>query len=200
MLISRSLILASVLIGAALGSETYAAQPENTQSSKTNAGEAMGHTGATIGSQAPNFTLPTNDGKQVTLSEYRGKSVVVLFFYPKDGTAICTKEACLFRDSFETFAEQGATVLGISSDSTDAHEKFARANALPFMLLSDKDGAIRKQFGVKPTMGVIPGRVTFVIEKNGVIRHSFESQLDAQKHVDEALAWVKKLQAEPASQ
>jgi len=145
------------------------------------------------GSQAPDFSLTASDGKSVTLSSFRGKSVVVLFFYPKNGTAVCTKEACLFRDSYDEFAENGATVLGISSDDVQSHLQFAQDNSLQFILLSDPDGSVRKQYQIKSTLGIIPGRETFVIDKQGVIRHSFQSQLNAQKHVTEALDWVKKL-------
>ncbi len=144
-------------------------------------------------SQAPDFTLTSSEGKTVTLSSFRGKSVVVLFFYPKNGTAVCTKEACLFRDAYDEFAENGATVLGISSDDAQSHQKFAKDNSLQFILLSDPDSTVRKQYQIKSTLGIIPGRETFVIDKQGVIRHSFQSQLNAQKHVTEALEWVKKL-------
>lgn len=146
-----------------------------------------------VGSSAPDFTLPSNQGKDISLHSYKGKSVVVLYFYPKDNTAVCTKEACLFRDSYESFAENGATVLGISSDSTSSHESFAKSQKLPFYLLSDTDGAVRKLYQVKSTFGLMPGRVTYVIDKEGVIRHEFDSPLDASGHVAESLAWVKKL-------
>lgn len=145
-----------------------------------------------IGKEAPDFTL-SGEPETVSLRSFRGKSVVVLFFYPKDGTAICTKEACSFRDSYQDFSDSGATVIGISSDSVDSHKEFAQQHRLPFLLLSDPDGKVRKLYNVKPTLGIMPGRATFVVDKEGIIRHSFQSQLDATKHVNEALRSVKSL-------
>jgi peroxiredoxin Q/BCP len=151
--------------------------------------------GAAVGQEAPDFTLPDSHGKAVSLGSFKNHSVVVLFFYPKDNSMVCTKEACLFRDSYEDFTEAGATVVGISSDSAESHQSFAKGHSLPFVLLTDKDEAVRKQYQVKATMGLIPGRATFVIDKTGIIRHRFDSQLDATKHVQDALETVKKLRA-----
>lgn len=149
-----------------------------------------------VGSPAPDFTLEGSNKQPINLKSYLGKSVVVLFFYPKDNTAVCTKEVCLFRDSFQELTKYGATVLGISSDSVDSHEQFASKHSLPYVLLSDPDGKVRKLYEVKSSMGVFPGRTTFIIDKKGIIRHSFTSQLDAKKHVDEAMEWVQKLNKE----
>jgi peroxiredoxin Q/BCP len=140
------------------------------------------------GTPAPDFALPDQHGKTVRLSDYRGKSAAVVYFYPKDETAGCTAEACKFRDDFEKFSDAGAVVIGISDDSTESHQRFASNHRLPFTLLSDTGGAVRKLYGVKKTLGVIPGRVTFVIDREGVVRHVFSSQMDAERHVDEALA------------
>ncbi len=137
---------------------------------------------------APDFALPDQNGKTVRLSDYLGKYAVVVYFYPKDETAGCTAEACKFRDDFEKFSDAGAVVLGISDDSPESHKSFAANHRLPFQLLSDTDGAVRKLYGVKKTLGLIPGRVTFVIDRDGIVRHSFSSQMDAERHVDEALA------------
>jgi peroxiredoxin Q/BCP len=117
---------------------------------------------------------------------------VVLYFYPRDGTAGCTKQACSFRDSYEAFQELGAEVIGVSSDSLVAHREFATAHLLPFRLLSDADNRVRKMYG---SMGALnmPGRVTFVIDKRGVIQHTFSSQLRVNKHIDEALEILKGL-------
>jgi thioredoxin-dependent peroxiredoxin len=124
----------------------------------------------------------------VRLSDYRGKSPVVVYFYPKDETAGCIAEACRFRDDFEKFSDAGAVVIGISDDSTESHERFASRHRLPFTLLSDTGGGVRKLYGVKKTLGVIPGRVTFVIDRDGMVRHTFSSQSNPGRHVDEALA------------
>ena len=139
------------------------------------------------GTAAPDFELPDQNGKLVRLSGFRGKAPVVVYFYPKDDTKGCTIEACGFRDDFEKFQTVGAEVIGISDDSEHSHEAFASKYKLPFTLLSDKGGSVRKLYGVKKTFGVIPGRVTFVIDRAGVIRHVFSSQSKPARHVEEAL-------------
>jgi len=151
-----------------------------------------------VGDQAPDFTLPTSGGKEVRLSDLYGKKTVVVFFYPKDDTPGCTVEACSFRDSYDAFAEAGAEVVGISSDTVDSHDRFASKHGLPMTLLSDRDGKVRQLFGVKSTLGILPGRATFVIDRLGVVRHVFVSQLRAGAHVGEALTVVKGLTAAPA--
>ena len=148
-----------------------------------------------VGDEAPDFTLPDQSGELVRLSDYRGKRVVVLYFYPKDFTAGCTAEACAFRDSHEVFVEAGAEVIGISSDSVGSHEKFAGRHRLPFVLLSDEAGAVRRRYGVPTTLGFIAGRVTYVIDSDGIVRHIFSSLTNIDKHVGDALAVVKRLQA-----
>jgi peroxiredoxin Q/BCP len=139
------------------------------------------------GTPAPDFELPDQHGNLVRLSQYRGKSVVVVYFYPKDDTTGCTIEACRFRDDFEKFRITGTEVIGISDDSTESHSHFASKYHLPFTLLSDKGGRVRKLYGVKKTFGVIPGRVTFVIDRQGIVRHVFSSQSSPARHVEEAL-------------
>jgi peroxiredoxin Q/BCP len=150
-------------------------------------------TGLAVGTKAPDFTLNDQHGTPVTLSSYQGKNNVVVYFYPKDDTPGCTKEACTFRDQFTAFSDVGAVVLGISSDSEGSHKAFAEKYRLPFSLLSDRKGEVRKAYGVPATLGLLPGRVTFVIDKQGMIRHAFNSQINAAKHVDEALAVLKSL-------
>lgn len=145
-----------------------------------------------IGDAAPDFELTDANGKRVRLSEYRGKKSVVLYFYPKDDTPGCTKEACSFRDSYEAFQEAGAEVIGVSSDSEASHGKFAAKYRLPFTLLADAGGAVRKQYGVPATLGLLPGRVTFVIDTDGIVRHVFNSQLQATRHVAEALRTLRR--------
>jgi thioredoxin-dependent peroxiredoxin len=146
-----------------------------------------GKSGIEAGQPAPDFELPDAEGKRIRLADFKGKKAVVLYFYPKDDTPGCTAEACSFRDSYEDFQDAGAEVIGVSSDSAASHAKFAQRHKLPFTLLSDAKGEVRKKYGVPATMGLLPGRVTFVIDKKGVVRHVFNSQLQATRHVSEAL-------------
>ena len=140
-----------------------------------------------VGDPAPDFALASSTGETVRLSDYRGKAEVVLFFYPKDNTPGCTMEACTFRDSHEAFREAGAEVIGISSDSADSHRRFAERYRLPFVLLSDAGGSVRARYGVSRTLGLFPGRVTYLIDRDGIIRHIFSSQFQPWRHVPEAL-------------
>jgi len=146
-----------------------------------------------VGDIAPDFTKRTQKGDVITLSQLRGGKTVVLYFYPKDETPGCTAEACTFRDSFEDFVDAGAVVIGVSQDSDESHKKFAEHHRLPFLLVSDRDKSLQKAYGVPKTMGLLPGRVTYVIDRNGVVQHVFNSQLNAKKHVQEALGVVKRL-------
>jgi peroxiredoxin Q/BCP len=148
------------------------------------------------GDQAPDFTLPTQAGDTFRLQDRMGERVIVLYFYPKDNTSGCTAEACAFRDSFEVFTEAGADVIGVSSDSVDKHAGFASKHNLPFTLVSDKGGKVRKAYGVPGVLGVIPGRVTYVIDRAGVVRHVFSSMTNIDGHVNDALRVVRELQAE----
>jgi peroxiredoxin Q/BCP len=140
-----------------------------------------------VGDVAPDFTLPSQSGVEVSLSDFVGKKAVVLYFYPKDDTIGCAMEACAFRDDHERFENLQAEVIGISSDSVKAHERFVQRHGLPFTLLSDERGEVRKLYGVPKTLGLFPGRVTYVIDKEGVVRHVFSSQLGVTRHVKEAL-------------
>jgi peroxiredoxin Q/BCP len=150
--------------------------------------------GIQVGDKAPDFSLPSQSGDQVKLSDRLGEKVVVLYFYPKDETPGCTREACAFRDSHEVFTDAGAEVIGISSDSVDKHASFAEHHKLPFTLLADKGGAVRKSYGVPATLGVLPGRVTYVIDQSGTVRHVLNSMTDIGRHVGDALDVVKKIQ------
>jgi peroxiredoxin Q/BCP len=144
-------------------------------------------TGLEPGARAPEFSLEDQRKQRVALGDFRGKKSVVLYFYPKDDTPGCTKESCAFRDQFEDFRDAGAEVIGVSSDSPESHARFAEKHSLPFTLLSDPGGKVRASFGVPATLGLLPGRVTYVIDKGGVIRHAFNSQFNATQHVAEAL-------------
>jgi peroxiredoxin Q/BCP len=148
-----------------------------------------------VGDHAPDFTLPSSGsgGQPVTLSALVARGPVVLFFYPKDDTPGCTVEACSFRDSYEEFTQAGATVVGISSDSVDSHEHFAHKYKLPMMLLSDDGGRVRSLYGVKANLGFIPGRATFVIDREGIVRYVLVSQIRVDAHSREALSVVREL-------
>jgi peroxiredoxin Q/BCP len=139
------------------------------------------------GAMAPDFALKDQNGATVRLSDFRGKGPVVVYFYPKDDTSGCTAEACAFRDDYARFRAAGATILGISADDADSHQKFVAKYSLPFTLLSDPGGEVRKAYGASALFGLIPGRSTIVIDKEGIIRHVFTSQTAFTKHVDEAL-------------
>ncbi len=146
-----------------------------------------------IGDTAPDFSLPSQSGGVFSLRDLVGSKEVVLYFYPKDNTPGCTAEAKAFRDHYEAFREMGAEVVGVSSDSVDSHVGFASQCDLPFTLLSDSGGTVRKLYGVPSTMGLIPGRVTYIIDTHGVVRHVFNSQFNATKHVEEALRVLKSI-------
>jgi peroxiredoxin Q/BCP len=145
------------------------------------------------GDPAPDFTAQAHNGQQVRLADYRGKSVVVLYFYPMDGTPVCTKQACGFRDAYEELTMLGAVVIGVSADSLERHQAFASERALPFLLISDQDGSVRKAYQVRKTLGILPSRVTYVIDKQGVIQHVFAALFSGQQHVAEALKIVREL-------
>ena len=152
--------------------------------------------GVKVGDIAPDFTLPSQMGDNVTLSEYFDKKNIVLYFYPKDETRGCTREACEFRDQYDVFTELGAEVIGVSAQSVESHKSFAAHHGLPFILLSDEKNEVRKLYGAASTMGVIPGRVTYIIDKKGMVRHVFSSQFQPTKHIEEALKVLKELEKE----
>ena len=127
------------------------------------------------------------------MADFRGKAEVVLFFYPKDNTPVCTAEACAFRDGFEGFRELGAEVIGISSDSEESHRKFASKHRLPYRLVSDAGGAIRKRYGVPKILGLFPGRATYVIDREGIIRLAFVAPFQSAMHVEEALRALREI-------
>src|SRR3984957_1814209 len=126
--------------------------------------------GIQVGDKAPDFTLPTQTGEQVRLQDRIGDRIIVLYFFPKDVSPGCTAEAVAFRDSHEVFTDAGAEVIGVSSDSVDSHAAFAGRPELPFTLLSDQGGKVRKQYGVPSVLGLLPGRVTYVIDREGTVR------------------------------
>jgi thioredoxin-dependent peroxiredoxin len=154
---------------------------------------AAKHDHPALGTPAPEFTLPGPDGRQFTLTELRSAGSVVLYFYPKDQTPGCTMEACAFRDELEAFTEAGAQVVGISRDDEKSHARFAAKHKLPFLLLSDTSGEVHARYGVTKKLGLIPDRTTFVIDRDGIVRHVFSSMIRMRAHVDESLAIVRQL-------
>ena len=159
-------------------------------SCQTEEKEEMGK--VNVGDMAPDFELKDKDGNKVKLSSYRGKKSVVVYFYPKDETPGCTAQACSFRDSYQDFTDAGAEVIGISSDGSSSHAGFAENHRLPFVLLSDPIGKARKAYGAYDLLGLIPGRVTYVIDKQGKVIHKFDSQLSPTKHINESLDAIRK--------
>ena len=152
-----------------------------------------------VGETAPDFTLLSGAGEPVRLSEILKRKAVVLYFYPRDETPGCTAEACAFRDSYEVFKEAGAEVVGVSADSVRSHQSFADHHRLPFVLLADEGGAVRKRYGVPSSFGILPGRVTYVIDRQGVVRHVFSSMTNIDRHVGDALTVVRQLTADQTS-
>ncbi len=146
-----------------------------------------------IGDNCPIFTLPNQFGQPFNISNSLGKKTLVIYFYPKDDTPCCTKEACSFRDRFEECKDLGCEVIGISSDSEQKHSEFAQKHRLPFILLSDQQKSVRKQFGVPGNLfGLIPGRVTYIIGKDKKVKGIFNSLLNPEGHIQHALELVKK--------
>ena len=146
-----------------------------------------------VGDIIPHFTSKDTDGNDFDSQNYVGQKPLVIYFYPKDNTPGCTAQACSFRDQYQDFLDFGAEVIGISSDSAASHQKFSKQYKLPFILLSDNNKKIRNLFGVPSGLfGLIPGRVTYVADKQGVIRMIFDSVL-ATKHIPKALEAIKNL-------
>ena len=146
------------------------------------------------GDLAPDFELPTTTGTLFKLSAHRGHPVV-LYFYPKDGSSGCTKEACSFRDQYQDFTDLGAEVIGISSDTELSHQQFTEKYQLPFPLLSDADGQLRKKYAVpRAVLGLLPGRVTYVLDGEGRVRYVFNSLTEATSHVLNAKEILRDIQ------
>ena len=141
------------------------------------------------GTKAPDFEGKTDEGKEIQLYGLLKEGPVVLYFYPKDETPGCTKEACTFRDNWDEIGELGAKVLGVSSDSVESHKAFKEHRKLQFTLVSDPDGKIREKYDAKGRL--IPDRVTYVIDSGGQITHVYKSQLNASQHAAEAINALK---------
>ena len=150
-----------------------------------------------VGDKAPLFQAPLGDGGTFDMADHLGKKAIVIFFYPKDDTPLCTQEACGFRDTYEQFVAAGAEVVGVSADTPASHAAFARKHKLPFPIVSDRDGRLRTLFGVPKLLGFLPGRVTYVIDREGVVRLAFNSSFTAAGHVQQALDLVRRDAATP---
>ncbi len=147
-----------------------------------------------VGDTAPDFTLLSQNNSSVSLKDFRGQAVV-LYFYPKDDTPGCTAESCAFRDQYEVFKTTSAEIIGVSGDSPESHQKFATKYQLPFTLLSDKGDQVRNLYGATAAFGLFPGRVTYVIDQQGVVRYIFDSMFNFKGHVEEALKTLQQIAA-----
>jgi len=147
-----------------------------------------------VGSTIPSFSLKDQFGKDFDINSVKGKKNLVIYFYPKDDSPGCTKEACSFRDQFEVFSEYDAVIIGISAQSVESHLDFANKYRLNYTLLSDEGNNVRKLFDVPTNLfGLLPGRVTYVIDKAGKVVFIFNSQIQAEKHIEEAIRILKEL-------
>ena len=148
--------------------------------------------GVEIGDKLPTFSLQDQDGRTFTSTDYIGKKAMVIYFYSKDDTSGCTKEACKFRDNYENFTNLEVEIVGISGDNVASHKNFADKYNLPFTLLADTNNEVRKLFGVPSNLfGAIPGRVTYVVNKEGFVIQIYNSMIKAENHIDVALKALK---------
>lgn len=143
-----------------------------------------------VGDAMPAFSLTDQNGKAFNSADYVGKNFLVIYFYPKDESMVCTKEACQFRDSFNDFTKAGAKVMGINGGTVASHKSFADHYKLPFTLLSDPDNKVYHKFGVKDKM-FMTGRETFVIDLHGKVVFAYTAMMQGKKHADDALAFIK---------
>jgi peroxiredoxin Q/BCP len=159
------------------------------QTTKTNEMDKIG-----VGSTIPSFSLKDQNGNVFDIGSVKGKKNLVIYFYPKDDSPGCTKEACSFRDQFDVFNEAGAAIIGISAQSVKSHLEFANKYRLNYTLLSDEGNIVRKLFSVPTNLfGLLPGRVTYIANKEGKVVFVFNSQIKAEMHVEEALRILKEL-------
>lgn len=142
------------------------------------------------GDKIPSFSLADQNGKTFDVAQFIGKKKLVIYFYPKDNSAVCTKDACSFRDSFQDFTDAGAIVVGINAASVESHAAFAQKQRLPFVLLSDPGDKVLKQFGIKPFL-FLTGRETFLIDLDGKIAFSYRAFLDGESHAEKVLDFLR---------
>jgi len=150
-----------------------------------------------VGDRCPSFSLQDQHGKMISIDALIGTKILVIYFYPKDYSSGCTAEACSFRDSYEDFKDAGCEVIGISSDSVESHKGFAEKNRLTFTLLADVKKEARNLFGVpRSALGLIAGRVTYIIDLKGIVRQVHNSLVNANSHIEEALKTIKSIKEE----
>ncbi len=142
-----------------------------------------------IGDKIPLFTLKDQNGTDIDIRHYVGKNKLVIYFYPKDESGVCTKEACAFRDSYKHFEDAGAVVIGINSGSVESHRKFEEHHHLNFTLLSDPDNKVLKLFGIKNVL-FLTGRETFVVDESGKIKFRYRGFLNGNAHVEETMRFL----------
>jgi thioredoxin-dependent peroxiredoxin len=147
-----------------------------------------------VGDMIPAFSLLDQNDSMFNISEYTGKKILVIYFYPKDESSGCTREACSFRDNYKEFTNAGAMVIGINSGTVNSHRKFMQNHQLPFTLLSDPENKVFKMFGVKTKFFFITGRETFVVDKSGKIVFTFESFTNGAAHEQEALKFIRTME------
>jgi peroxiredoxin Q/BCP len=148
------------------------------------------HIHLSVGDSLPAFSLYDQDGHLFDTRQYVGKKILVIYFYPKDESTVCTKEACAFRDKYTDFSNEGAMVIGINGASSESHKKFQQDYKLPFLLLSDPGNKVLKQFGVKNKF-FLTGRETFVVGMDGKIQYTFNSFMEGSQHASETLNFIK---------
>ena len=147
-----------------------------------------------IGDSCPHFSLQNQNGETINIKDYIGSKNVIIYFYPKDNTAGCTKEACSFRDAMQDLNNLDCEVFGISADSVASHKAFANQFRLTFNLLSDVGNSVRKSFKVPANLfGLIPGRVTYIVNKEGKVIHIINSQMNPDKHIKETIEIISSL-------
>ncbi|MBS61425.1 peroxiredoxin [Salinisphaera sp.] len=145
------------------------------------------------GDRAPIIQRSAHDGRAIDTEALIGQRPLVVYFYPRDDTPVCTRQACSFRDRLEAFNALDAEVIGISADDDASHRAFAEKHGLEFALVSDHDGGLSKAFDVGRALGVLGNRVTFVIDRQGIVRLRYQAQLAAGRHVDKALGTLREL-------
>ena len=146
-----------------------------------------------VGSVAPDFSAPLDDGSTFHLADYRDKKNVVLYFYPQDFTPGCTKEACSFRDNYDAIGAFDAIIVGVSADAAEKHTSFREKHSLPFPLIADPARELLAKYDAKGMFSFMPPRVTYVIDKQGVIRSAIRHDFQVGRHVDEVLTALRVL-------
>jgi peroxiredoxin Q/BCP len=144
----------------------------------------------TVGDKVPVFSLQDQNGKIFNIADHIGKQMLVIYFYPKDESMVCTKEACAFRDSFDEFTKAGAMVIGINSGTVASHKAFTEHYKLPFVLLSDPGNKVYNQFGIKGKL-FFTGRETFIVDLTGKVFYQYESMMEGKRHAEDALSYIK---------